>query len=184
MNIWEAAEWPAKQFGVSLEGPRVVPNWAKTSKLAVLNLVHLFCSKNDYRSSRKAQQNEYFKPLPKKSSIPITITNGSILHKNQYQSITNIWFGTIALYHLHFRQCLLDWDPYLDFHTHLDDIMLGRVVLVAVGEHQSYVGSKFRSTMVFTILEPFLWKKVEMAIPQQPQNMTVHQRFPRISLFK
>ena len=51
--------------------------------------------------------------------------------------------------------------PYLDFHTHLNDIMLRGVVLVAVGEHQPHISGKLRSTVVLTILKLFLWKTSE-----------------------
>ena len=46
--------------------------------------------------------------------------------------------------------------PYLNFHTHLDDIMLRGVVLVAVSEHQPHISGKLRSAVVLTILKLFL----------------------------
>lgn len=52
------------------------------------------------------------------------------------------------------------WVPHpptnLQFHAHLDHIVLGRVVLVAVGEHEPHISCKPIGILVFPIVHLFL----------------------------
>lgn len=49
--------------------------------------------------------------------------------------------------------------PHLQFQAHLDDIMIRRVVLVAVSEHQTDISLKFLRIAVLSILHLFLSKE-------------------------